>query len=393
MKHVLMGTTALVAAGLVVGQAQAADPIKLTLGGFYGTAAGLEIGGNEASGSPSNNKQLGGFKQNVEVYFNGSTTLDNGLTAGVHIELEANNTSNRTEDEIFAYFKGGFGEFRFGDTGGALGKSCVVDPGAITNNFGLISPNNSFSNVGANTPIGLGGMGTCEDHGNGTKAVYFSPVFGGFQGVISYAPSDASGVGGGSGGSSNLGGRTGGPGTGTRNNTGDRNTIAGSLNFNKSFGAVSVTGNVAGEVTIESGTPGGPKPWEAQGGLVIGWGRWQVGASAEFDANYGSWLGGTAAGMAINPGDDAWFASAGAAYAIDAWTVGLEGIYGNLQHQGGTDHYKAVSLQGTYKLGPGIRLEGEVAYFWYNQAHGSTFNGNNGTSNSASIGLGTYMTF
>jgi len=376
-----MGTTALVAAGLVVGQAQAADPIKLTLGGFYGTAAGVEIGGNDASGSPSNNRQTGAFKQNVEIYFNGSTTLDNGLTAGVHVELEGNNTPNRTEDELFAYFKGGFGEFRFGDTGGALGKSCVVDPGAITNNFGLISPNNSFSNVGRNTPIGLGGMGTCEDHGNQTKAVYFSPVFGGFQGVVSYAPGIGPGP----------GGRSAGPYTGTNSNKVDRNILEGSINFNKSFGAVSVTGNVAGEVTLASGG-NGPIPWEGQGGLVIGFGRWQVGASGEYDANYNPWLGGGSS-TAVANSDDAWFVSAGASYAIDAWTVGLEGIYGNLGTSAGHDQYKAASLQGTYKLGPGIRLEGEVAYFWYNQAHNGTFNGNNGTSNSASIGLGTYMTF
>src|SRR5436189_4516585 len=100
MKHVLLGTTALVAAGFVVGQAQAADPIKLQLGGFYGAAAGAEIGGNDAHGSASDNRQHYAFKNNVEVYFNGSTTLDNGLTAGVHIELEGNNSS-KTIDEVF----------------------------------------------------------------------------------------------------------------------------------------------------------------------------------------------------------------------------------------------------------------------------------------------------
>ena len=376
MKHVLLGTTALVAAGFVVGQAQAADPIKLTLGGFYGAAAGAEIGGNNSDGGPSDNRQHGAFKNNVEVYFNGSTTLDNGLTAGVHIELEGNNSAGKTIDEVFMYFKGGFGEFRFGDTGGALGKSCVVDPGAITNNFGLISPNNSFSNVGRNTPIGLGGMGTCEDHGNGTKAVYFSPVFGGFQGVISFAPNSA---------------KSAGPTTGTGSTKNDRNILEGSLNFNKSFGAVSVTGNVAGEYTF-SGGGNGPNPWEGQAGLVLGWGRWQVGASGEYDANYNPWLGGGSS-TPVSNSDDAWFVSAGAAYAIDAWTVGLEGIYGNLETTQGHDQYKAVSLQGTYKLGPGIRLEGEVAYFWYNQAHNGSFSGNNGTSQSASVGIGSYMTF
>ena len=97
--------------------------------------------------------------------------------------------------------------------------------------------------------------------------------------------------------------------------------------------------------------------------------------------------------MPVGHSDDSYVATAGAAYSIDAWTVGLEGAYGNFQHDGGSDKYKAVSLQGTYKLGPGIRLEGEIAYFWYNQAHDNTYNGNNATSNSASIGLGTYMTF
>ena len=380
MRYGLLCTSALISAGFVVSQAQAADPIKLTLGGFYGAAAGAEIGGNGAHGSPSDNRQHGAFKNNVEIYFNGSTTLDNGLTAGVHIELEGNNTSGRTEDELFVYFKGGFGEFRFGDTGGALGKSCVVDPGAITNNFGLISPNNSFSNVGRNTPIGLGGMGTCEDHGNQTKAVYFSPVFGGFQGVVSFSP----GVGPG------PGGRSAGPTTGTNStNTNARNILEGSINFNKSFGAVSLTGNVAAEYTFAGQSH---DPWEVQGGLVIGFGRWQVGASGEYDANYNPWLGGGSS-TPVGNDDDAWFVTAGAAYAIDAWTVGLEGIYGNLGTSVGHDQYKAVSLQGTYKLGPGIRLEGEVAYFWYNQDHANNFTGNNGTSQSASVGIGTYMTF
>ena len=275
------------------------------------------------------------------------------------------------------YFKGGFGEFRFGDTGGALGKSCVVDPGAITNNFGLISPNNSFSNVGRNAAMGLGSMGTCEDHGNGTKAVYFSPVFGGLQGVVSFSPS---------------GRKSAGPTTGTANTKSDRNILEGSLNFNKSFGAVSVASNIAGEYTF-SGGGNGPNPWEVQGGIVLGWGRWQFGASGEYDGQYGGWLASGGSSVAVANSNDAWFASAGMAYSIDAWTVGLEGIYGNLETTAGRDQYKAVSLQGTYKLGPGIRLEGEVAYFWYNQDKPSGFSGKGATSNSASIGLGTYMTF
>src|SRR5262249_18503091 len=95
LKKLFLGTTALLAAGLVGAGAKAADPIKLTLGGFFGAAGGGEIGGADNKGEPSYQKQHGAIHENVEVYFNGSTTLDNGLTPGVHIELEGNNTPGR----------------------------------------------------------------------------------------------------------------------------------------------------------------------------------------------------------------------------------------------------------------------------------------------------------
>ena len=41
MKKSLLGTTALVAAGLVSGPALAADPLHLELGGYFGTLFGI----------------------------------------------------------------------------------------------------------------------------------------------------------------------------------------------------------------------------------------------------------------------------------------------------------------------------------------------------------------
>ena len=101
MRKMLFATTALVAVGFVSGSAPAAEPIKLSLGGFYATAAGVEVGGNDSKGAPSEDRQTGAFKQNVEVHIKGQTILDNGLTVGVWIELEANNTPGRTIDEVF----------------------------------------------------------------------------------------------------------------------------------------------------------------------------------------------------------------------------------------------------------------------------------------------------
>jgi hypothetical protein len=45
MKRALLATTALIAAAVVADRIQAAEPIRLTLGGCYETAAGAELGG------------------------------------------------------------------------------------------------------------------------------------------------------------------------------------------------------------------------------------------------------------------------------------------------------------------------------------------------------------
>src|SRR5258705_9038404 len=50
LKKLFLGTTALMAAGLLGAGAKAADPIRLTLGGFYGAALGGEIGGADNKG-------------------------------------------------------------------------------------------------------------------------------------------------------------------------------------------------------------------------------------------------------------------------------------------------------------------------------------------------------
>jgi hypothetical protein len=399
MKRILLGSSALVAAGLLAGAAHAADPIKLTLGGFYGSAAGVEIGGNNSDGAPSQNRQTGAFKQNVEVHFNGSTTLDNGLTVGAHIELEANNTAGRTIDEVYSYFRGGFGDFRFGDQKSSMDTLCVVDPGYITNNFGLQSPNNTFTNVTNNAVIALGNLSTCVDEGQakGTKAVYFTPVFSGLQMGVSYQPSNST-----DGGGSGPSGRTGGPGTGTRsNNASDRNILSAAAIYKHDFGGVKLTAGAGLEYTFEANLRTGNNDSQKMGfynaGFQLGFGRFAVGASGEYYQNYINSQR-FRAPNATNPvaaDSDAWSVSVGGSYTIDAWTFGLEYMHAAFQISSSSDvdKYDAASLQSTYKLGPGIRLEGELAWFNWNEdqrLHGS---GLTAQSSSFSLGLGTYMTF
>ena len=89
MKKLLLGSTALVAGGLMAAPAMAADPIKIGVGGYYQffvTAGGIE-GSYALNGTSTQYKGLS-FYQEGEIYFNGQTKLDNGTTIGLQVELE-----------------------------------------------------------------------------------------------------------------------------------------------------------------------------------------------------------------------------------------------------------------------------------------------------------------
>src|SRR5258706_11899372 len=211
MKKVLYGTTALVAAGLVAGEASAASGLKLGITGFYRNAIGGSFGngpstthpgtGPLAQGTGITTSGLGNFdrqavsmRQEIRINFTGQTTLDNGITVGVLVGLNGENVaksgSTTQVNRAYADFSGKFGLVRVGEANSALVTDCVVDPGNVTSNFGVNSPNESFSNVGLAvadikagsfnipTTIGVapvGSIGTCfglESKGN--KVVYFS---------------------------------------------------------------------------------------------------------------------------------------------------------------------------------------------------------------------------
>ena len=101
MKHTLLGTTALVAAGLMVGSAYAADGgVKLGLGGMYRGAYGTHF--DSQSDSTGNVEDLSldrgdALKQDIEVHFKGEAVLDNGLTVGARVELEGQTSGDQID--------------------------------------------------------------------------------------------------------------------------------------------------------------------------------------------------------------------------------------------------------------------------------------------------------
>ena len=138
MKHVLLGTTALVAAGFAASSAHAAQGVQLGIGGYYAAAAGLIFSQDDNNGDPGAHTRDIVFRQDVEVHFKGETTLDNGLTVGAHVELEGENAGDQI-DKSFVYWSGGFGKVQIGSQDKTIGAYCLLPPGA-TANFSAFSP-------------------------------------------------------------------------------------------------------------------------------------------------------------------------------------------------------------------------------------------------------------
>ena len=397
MKKVLYGTTALLAAGLGAGQTWAdSNGIKLGISGFYRGSAGVLIGGDQTpvktksgiGGLGDFGRTSGGFRQEVRINFKGQTTLDNGITVSVLVGLNPNgaaNVSART-NRAYADFSGKYGDLRFGqgDPVIAFSAECVFDPGNVTANFGVNSANQDFTNAGlgriggAAATVGVATFETADATcltmtQKGASAAYFSPSFGGFTFGVSYTPE---------GGTTNQSGSQGfGSGTDLKNRK-DENVLSAAADFNHDFGGgwtLLVGGG--GEWAFTGHTPAGAgitknKPSEYGLGFQVGIpGGWTAGASGQYIVNYANnpIFAATDAGTS---GADGWVGAAGVSYTIDAVSVGLEGIYGSYQvHQGsplaGHDAIWGVSLNGAYALGPGINLEGQVAYSKYDPASGT----------------------
>ena len=377
MKHILLGSTALVAASLVAGTASAADPVKLGITGFYQSALGGLPWDDGNADSETRNYSV---ETNGEVRFLGETTLDNGLTVGARVEMEAFNSSDQI-DQAYAFISGGFGEVRLGDTLEALSQMCYLAPqaGAL---FGADSPNFNFSNAGV---LGYGATnGTCYGlAAESSSILYFSPSFGGFSFAASFAPeaSDSQG-----GGVANLGaaGTIGGtavglPSTEMDNNPGQLDNIwSVAASFAHDFNGFSLVAGGAASFATREASPVNTQDYNAY--LQFGFGGWTVGGAFEYRDD----ISGTVNGI------DNWVGALGTTYNWDAWTVGLTWSHGQYNFTGPSDDdkYDIIQLTGAYALGPGITLEGMVGYNDYRD-DGSNFPGvGNGDYKAVEVGAG-----
>jgi hypothetical protein len=394
MKKQLLATTALVAGGLMAGAAQAADPIKLSLGGYSHT--GLTIRGQDNTASPNgtSNGQDDWFVQNnglqvttdigrsdvfweAEVWFVGETTLDNGIKVGVNIQLEAY-TSNDQVDESYVYLTGGFGRLVIGNENSAPYIMHYAAPTPTGGQYGAESPN--FNPFRPRVSNRVGSVATFSQlTSDANKITYYTPRFKpGFQFGISYTPDDDAfqgfqsvGVGGGTG---CRGGCAFNAGNGVSDNDqpNHHHFIEAGMNFVRSVNGVDLAFDVGGGTgfvekqtrTLRGANDRSLKQrYTATAGFNVGYAGWTFGAGARWD-NRGR-----------QGHENEYAATAGVMYGAGPWLVGVNGGYA-IAHDGDratataaggyarrtNDTLLWVGAQGTYTLGPGVRVFSSIDY-------------------------------
>jgi outer membrane protein OmpU len=376
MRSTLLGSTMLIAMGIVARDAAAAEGVRLGIGGSYQGAAGVVFSEHFSDSSAVRGRDLRDyvFKQDVEVHFFGETTLDNGLAVGADIELNGQTDAEDQIDKVYAYVRGAFGELRFGDTDEAYAEFCYQVPSA-SDLFGADSPNFNFSNAGIAGYAATNG--TCYGlDDSSTKIVYFTPALWGFQFAASFAPDNTEDT------------RNTVDGAATRPDNDDgqnSENLSLALNFQQSFGEVDViAGGGATHSFQKELNPNNIDPATGYNAYArLEWSGFTFGVATELRDN----LGTTSA--------DQWVYGAGATYEWESWTVGFGWTHGSYEKAVGFNgigpfnaHHDIFSLTASYALAEGISIDGVVEYSDYksNDTAGPDYHG-------IAAGLGTNIDF
>ena len=345
MKKVLLGTTAIVAAGIIASapSAIAAEKIKLGVGGYMEQWIGYTNNDDAAL------QDFSGFdvKSDAEVNFKGSTTLDNGISIGVNVQLEANSNAGDQIDESYMIIKGGFGEINIGSENSAMYKMNYAP-----SEFG-IGINSGDQTGWLSTTSNTGGSSISEGGyfrapfgstyieplraNDSEKITYYTPRIEGFQLGLSYSPDTAQD----SNGQPNR-------------DTANTDLMMAGLNFNRTFGSTSFKASL-GYGTVLDGIAGSNTEASAfNAGIGLGFGGFGMGIGyASYDdsgANDGSGL------------------NAGVNYSSGPWGVSLSYFHGEKDGAstagvlGGDGEQDTFQLSGKYALGPGVTAAASLAH-------------------------------
>lgn len=398
MRKLLYATTALTAAALIAGTAgdaaaqttippsaspspyreqppapppakvsTSAERIKLGLSGYYQQWAVItdqHYKTRAAVGGPSNYQptNLVDNKHNSEICVIGQTTLDNGLTVGVNVQLEAFSESDNVDESYLFLQSPTMGQVVVGDENNAGYLLHVTAPdGGISLDSGDLCNIRAFETGGGSSlfdsPLCTTNL-RLRDNDSG-KFTYITPRFAGFQAGVSYIPEFEQG------GDNNSALTKAGTGDvpdtgGVGTNNGQHDGVGAGLNYTNTFGGgfgVQASGGVLWAQAFSGGANVGNSNLIAyNAGAQLSFAGFSVG---------GGWMwvpqGQATATTKLN--GTSW--TAGAAYEFGPYKIGLDYMYGdnNRTSTGGKDRLEQAVLSGTYVLGPGIRLVGGVMYY------------------------------
>jgi len=351
-KKLLLGTTALIAAGVATsGVAQAEEAITAGIGGYFRSAIAA-VSQNSEDGELADNADSYSQSNDIEISVGGKTTLDNGLTVGFNAQIEGNAAGDGSEalDERYVFFNGSFGQIQLGQVESARQAMTNFAPSG-NYNFGVNTPFFIHGNPG--NGAGFFNVRTYSDglgNEDNIKMVYYSPSFNGFKIGASYSPEDNF--------NGAYGGNTGNASGGLQNN------LAMAAQFNHNFGDMGLAlmggyetyklevcnTNAAGAAgTTAADQNCDDNPDSVQFGATISFGEWSIG---------GGWLKSEQIANDSNgDGRDRQDMDLGIAWWSGMYGLGL--MYGSaeINDAGGlTDKFDLFEVNGTYVLGPGIDI-------------------------------------
>jgi predicted porin len=380
MKKILLGSTALVAAGVIAGgAAQAEDqPIAVGVGGYYQSAMAV-IDQDSNDGQYADQTNSIAFGQDLEIRVHGSATFDNGLTTGFVANIEGNAGGDQSEtlDERFVFFRGNFGQFRVGATESARQEFTNFAPNGA-GIFGVDTPFFIFADPG--NASGIFNIRTYDD-GLGTedalRLIYFSPSFNGFEFALSYAPSDNTNAQYGNNARSGLNWDATNTGVGTL-----LDHLSAAIKFAHDFGdfGINVMGGYEHYNLDKCSTTAGsqacdnsPESWQFGGNVTFG--KIAVGGTYLNSDQVANTT--PTASQPKGSGRTRTDWDVGVSYWDAMWGVGL--MYGEAEIDGfspGTDvSFNQIALNGSYILGPGVSLQAQLDFGDFeNDAPGSLDN-------------------
>ena len=187
MKKVLLSTTAIALAGAVAAPASAAE-WSMRVGGFMEQYVAFATSDANFSGDFDGIDS----KQDAEIWFLPSITLDNGIKFSANIQLEALTNGDQI-DEAHMIITGSFGQIILGSENSAGYKMTYAAPDVtfINLNSGSTTLFIPWSGNGAGSDLFRGTLNTTfienSRNNDAQRFTYFTPRFSGLQVGVSYA--------------------------------------------------------------------------------------------------------------------------------------------------------------------------------------------------------------